>query len=89
MKPWIVTDMLSDPLFAERRQGAQASSIRAAFSVPVIDGDKPLGSLACHYLTPHSPTPLDIERNEVFARLIAISLHGRENLMLAEPLFAA
>jgi hypothetical protein len=59
-KPWIVTDMLSDPLFAEGRNGAVSSPIRAAFSVPV----------------PHTPSQLDIERNQVFAKLIAITLHS-------------
>lgn len=76
-KPWIVSDMLTDPLFAEGRDGALASPIRAAFSVPVLDGDRAIASLACHYIQPFSPSPLDIERNEVFARLIAISIRGR------------
>ena len=44
-KPWIVTDMLSDPLFAEGRNGAVSSPIRAAFSVPVLDGDTAIASL--------------------------------------------
>jgi hypothetical protein len=34
-RPWIVKDMLSDPLFADGRGGALASPIRSAFSVPV------------------------------------------------------
>ena len=75
-KPWIVTDMLTDPLFAEGRKGALETPIRAAFSVPVLEGGVAVGSLACHYLAPFTPSDLDIERNEVFARLIAISLKG-------------
>lgn len=86
-KPWIVTDMLTDPLFSDGRQGAIASPIRAAFSVPVMDGDKVLGSLACHYVSPHSPSRLDIERNEVVARLIGISLRGRDSSSV-EPFFS-
>lgn len=86
-KPWIVADMLTDPLFADGRQGALASPIRAAFSVPVMDGDAAIGSLACHYTAPHSPAAIDIERNEVFARLIAISLRGRKTSPAAEPYF--
>jgi GAF domain-containing protein len=73
-KPWIVTDMLTDPLFAEGREGAAKSVIRAAFSVPVLDGSDAIASLACHYAMPHIPTALDIERNEHFAKLIAITL---------------
>lgn len=88
MKPWIVSDMLTDPLFADGREGALASPIRAAFSVPVMDGAKAIASLACHYAEPHIPTKLDIERNEVFAKLIAISMRGREPVPFTEPFFA-
>lgn len=87
-KPWIVSDMLTDPLFAEGRAGAEASPIRAAFSVPLMDGETSIGSLACHYTHPYEPTKLDIERNEVFAKLITISLRGRQPISVTEPFFA-
>ena len=86
-KPWIVTDMLTDPLFADGRAGAETSLIRAAFSVPVLARDKAIASLACHYAQPHEPTKLDIERNEVFAKLIAISLANQQHLPEAETVF--
>jgi len=86
-KPWIVTDMLTDPLFADGRDGAASSPIRAAFSVPVLEGDTAIASLACHYAKAHTPSRVDIERNEVFARLIAITLKGR-SLALEKPIFA-
>jgi GAF domain-containing protein len=86
-KPWIVADMLNDPLFAEGRDGAEKTLIRAAFSVPVLDGDNAIASLACHYTAPHTPSQLDIERNEVFAKLIAISLRGRAPMPFAKPVF--
>lgn len=73
-KPWIVSDMLSDPLFSDGCAGALASNIRAAFSVPVIDGQTAVGSLACHYHAPYTPRDVDIERNENFAKLIAMAL---------------
>ena len=87
-KPWIVSDMLTDPLFADGRAGAEASPIRAAFSVPVLDGETAIASLACHFTQPYQPTDLDIERNEVFAKLISISLHGRKLNTGTEPFFA-
>ena len=87
-RPWIVTDMLADPLFTEGRDGAKASLIRAAFSVPVLDSDKAIASLACHYTVAHTPSALDIERNQVFAKLIAISLKGRAPASLEKPVFA-
>ena len=74
-KAWVVTDMLTDPLFASGREASVKSGIRAAFSVPVIDAQgKVLGSLACHYRKPFSPTAYEIERNHVFATLIAFAL---------------
>lgn len=87
-KPWIVTDMLTDPLFADGRDGALESPIRAAFSVPLLDGENAMGSLACHFTKPHSPTRLDIERNEVFARLFAISLRTGTQGTSDPPYFA-
>lgn len=85
-KPWIVTDMLKDPLFAAGRDGALNSPIRAAFSVPVLAGDQVIASLACHYTEPHVPSALDIERNEHFARIIAITLKGDETTGTRKPI---
>ena len=89
-KPWIVADMLTDPLFADGRAGAANSLIRAAFSVPVFEanGDAVLGSLACHYTGPNIPSALDIERNQHFAKLIAITLKSRGFVAAKRPRFA-
>ncbi|HET7347020.1 MAG TPA: GAF domain-containing protein [Acidobacteriaceae bacterium] len=76
-RAWIVADMLSDPLFAQGRAGAENSPIRAGFSVPVMDGDTVIASLACHFKRPHTPSDLDVERNQAFAKLIAITLRTR------------
>jgi GAF domain-containing protein len=74
-KAWVVSDMLTDPLFASAREASIKSGIRAAFSVPVIEAQgKVLGSLACHYREPFTPSPYEIERNHVFATLIAFAL---------------
>jgi len=86
-KPWIVTDMLEDPLFSEGREGAVRSPIRAAFSVPVFQDDEVIASLACHFTAPHTPTPLEIERNEHFARLISIILKGAEPTSTSKAIF--
>ena len=79
-KPWVVTDMLTDPLFATARDAAVVSPIRAAFSVPVIDyKGECLASLACHYAEPHTPTNDEIERNELWATMIAHALSEHSN----------
>lgn len=71
-KPWIVSDMLNDPLFAVARSAALLSPIRAAFSVPIFDRKKEcLGSLACHFSEVHNPTSEEIKRNETWAEMIA------------------
>jgi GAF domain-containing protein len=71
-KTWIVSDMLTDPLFASARGAALDSPIRAAFSVPIIDQTgRCIGSLACHYSEPYTPTSEDIDRNDIWATMIA------------------
>jgi hypothetical protein len=79
--------MLSDPLFAEGREGALASPIRAAFSVPVMDGQTAIASLACHFTQSHSPSDVDIDRNQAFARLFAIALRPCLPLSFVHPYF--
>lgn len=86
-RPWIVTNMLTDPLFADGRAGALDSPIRAGFSVPVMDGGTVIAALACHFTSPHTPSDIDIERNEVFARLFAISLRARMPVQTDAPFF--
>ena len=46
-KPWIVTDMYTDPLFTDGLKGALQSDIRAGFSVPVIDPNGPTVTWLC------------------------------------------
>jgi GAF domain-containing protein len=71
-KPWIVSDVLSDPLFASAKQAAVESSIRAAFSVPIIDDTgECIGALACHYREAHRPPSESIARNASWAILLA------------------
>ncbi|MCU1286187.1 MAG: domain S-box protein [Acidobacteriales bacterium] len=79
-KPWIVADMLSDPLFTNGREASVQSGIRAAFSVPVTDtSGNVLASLACHYSAPYKATNYDIERNRLFATLIAFAISTASN----------
>jgi GAF domain-containing protein len=80
-KLWVVSDMLSDPLFSSARQAAAETSIRAAFSVPVIrDDGKCVGSLACHYKRPYTPTKANIDVNLRWATLIAHTLFQYEGV---------
>lgn len=71
-KPWVVSDMLTDPLFVSARDAALRSPIRAAFSVPVLSEDgECFGSLACHYGEPYFSSGEEVERNTTWAKMIA------------------
>lgn len=79
-KLWVVSDMLTDPLFSSAREAATETSIRAAFSVPVIrDDGKCVGSLACHYKRPYTPTKENVDVNVTWATLIAHTLSQYED----------
>ena len=78
-REWVVSDMLTDPLFESARKAAKVSPIRAGFSVPVCDGEgRVVAALACHYDKPFTPTNYDIERNKMFAKLIAAAIDERQ-----------
>ena len=85
-KLWIVSDMLTDPLFSSAKKAAVDTSIRAAFSVPVIrDDGKCIGSLACHYKHPYTPTKENIDVNLTWATLIAHTLTQYESTQTPPP----
>ncbi len=70
-KPIIARDLRSDTEY----KAAWSTPVRACFSVPVIGhGGRVHGSLACHFKKVHSPTSYDIERNQLFAKLIAYAI---------------
>jgi GAF domain-containing protein len=82
--PWVVGDMWTDPLFSDCREAAKASGMRSAFSVPVLDvNGRALGSLASHFNNLFTPTESDLERQSVFAKLIAYALSRDENASAA------
>ena len=70
-QPVIAPSLRSDPEYA----CAHNTPVRACFSVPVIGHEGRVhGSLACHFTQERSPSPYDIERNQLFAQLIAFAL---------------
>lgn len=84
-KQWIVSDMLTDPLFKNARAAAEGSRVRAAFSTPIIESaGHCIGSLACHFFEPHTPSAADLTRNKLWAGLIAHSVEeNREPSIVA------
>lgn len=74
-KPWVVSDMLTDPLFAEAREASVKTGIQSAFSVPVMNADgEVLGSLSSHFRGKYTPSEYAIERSRLFATLIAFAI---------------
>jgi GAF domain-containing protein len=84
-KQWIVADMLTDTLFQGGRTAAERSRVRAAFSTPLIDRDgQCIGSLACHFFEPHTPSSADLMSIRLWAEMIAQTLkQGRSSAILA------
>jgi GAF domain-containing protein len=85
-KPWIVSDMLADPLFSSARDAALCSPVRAAFSVPVIaKSGECFGSLACHYSEIHTASREEIDSNKTWAAMIAHTMSQYKAAGLAHP----
>jgi len=81
---WIVSDMLNDPLFENAKAAAEQSAVRAAFSTPVIDSTGfCMGSLACHFFRPYTPSTEDLTRNKLWAGLIAYSVEENRQSSLS------
>jgi len=83
---WIVSDMLIDPLFASAKAAAEATPIRAAFSTPILGtSGYRIGSVACHFREPHTPSTSDLIRNKLWAELIAHTVEeNRESFPRAD-----
>ena len=72
---WLLCVIASDPLFVDCREAAMAAGLRSAFSVPVLDANGFCkGALASHFRETYAPTPYDLERQSLFAKLIAFAL---------------
>lgn len=73
-KPVIVTDIDSDPLWANYRDLAQQHGLRACWSVPVQDpAGQLLATFAVHYRDPHTPDPADLALAHRAASVIGIA----------------
>jgi GAF domain-containing protein len=73
--PWFVDDMLTDPLFRDCAEAANAAGLRSGFSVPVLtaEGDC-LGTLGFQYRSPFTPSTHAIELVSAFCELIAVAI---------------
>jgi PAS domain S-box-containing protein len=80
----IVSDIATDPLWAQYRQLAIRYDLRACWSVPLrAAGGEVLGTFAVYYRQPRSPTPAELTLVERAASLAAIAVERerREDLL--------
>ncbi|MDE2149543.1 MAG: PAS domain S-box protein [Gammaproteobacteria bacterium] len=82
----IVTDIDSDPLWADYRELARASGLRACWSLPVRDvGGQVLATFAVYYRAPRAPRAGDLAqiRNLVHIVAVAVQVERKARLLQA------
>jgi len=78
-KPVIVSDIASDPLWANFRDLALGHGLRACWSTPIISSaGKVLGTFAIYYREPRSPTPPEHELIEQITHLASIAVEREQ-----------
>jgi PAS domain S-box-containing protein len=77
-QPVIVTDIATDPLWANYRDVALPHGLRACWSSPILSSqDKVLGTFAIYYGEPRTPTPQQLEIIEQITHLASIALERK------------
>src|SRR5882762_9292306 len=78
-EPVIVSDIDTDPLWADYRDLALAHGLRACWSRPILSSDRRvLGTFATYYREPRSPTPQEHNVIEQVAHLASIALEREQ-----------
>jgi len=74
-EPVVVTDILEDPLWADYRDLASASGLRACWSTPILSGrGKVLGSFAMYYREARTPTGEEAGLTDVATRIAGLAI---------------
>ncbi|MBW9234559.1 GAF domain-containing protein, partial [Leptospira santarosai] len=84
----IVTDIETDPLWADYKELALSYNLRACWSIPIMTQDqKVVGTIATYFTKPNKPRDIDLEFIERLAPLISLAVkysdHQEEVLRLA------
>src|SRR5215471_3946452 len=84
----IVSDIATDPLWADYRDAALQHSLRTCWSTPVFSSEgKVIATLAMYYREPRSPSPRDKEIVEQISHLAGVAIQRKmaeEKLRLSE-----
>lgn len=70
----VVSDIMTDPLWAPYRDVAHQFGLRACWSRPVMEQDSVLGSFAMYYREVRSPTPEELRLIEVAIHIAGIAI---------------
>ena len=78
-EPVIVSDIATDPLWADYRDLALAHGLRACWSIPILSSQgRVLGTFATYYREPRSPTPQDQNIIERITDLASIAVERQQ-----------
>jgi GAF domain-containing protein len=71
-RPVYVTDIATDPLWAEFKELALPHGLRACWSTPIFDDDrKVIGTFAIYHLAPGAPTQEEIDQIQTITDSVA------------------
>src|ERR1700716_1506711 len=74
----IVSDIATDPLWADFRDLALAHSLRACWSTPIFSSEgKVIGTFAMYYREPRSPSPLEQDTIKHITHLAGIAIQRK------------
>jgi signal transduction histidine kinase len=78
-EPVIVSDIASDPLWANYRDLALPHGLRACWSAPILSSQgKVLGTFATYYREPRAPTPQEHHVTERITHLASIAIESEQ-----------
>ena len=78
-KQVVVSDIATDPLWANFRDLALAHGLRACWSTPMFSSaGRVLGTFAVYYREPHSPTPQELDDIEQVTHLASIAVERKQ-----------
>lgn len=79
-EPVYVSDIGSDPLWADFRELALSHGLRACWSIPIISGDAAvLGTFAMYHREPREPNPGDLELVDFVVRTAALVIERKRS----------
>jgi two-component system cell cycle sensor histidine kinase/response regulator CckA len=74
----IVSDIASDPLWAEYKQIALPYGLRSCWSMPIRSStERVLGTFAIYYREPREPAPIELELVERAAHIVSIAIERK------------